>query len=199
MNRSALSAAAALMLVPLAVGAGLFRARTPGTRPGVFVEIESLSVRSVHELPGTAHGADDVMPAVRREALLVPAGGPLGLFVVDDDPRVSQAHATSATLALIVVNNADPTWRSSPLPMTVSLRRVNSRVFEVKSEGLHQTWQAGSIAFDYYERVLRDAPGARSTMELLAMFETNGGDQLGATVHAVSLGPKAHVRVGGRP
>lgn len=178
MNRRSVVTAAALILVPVMVGLLVFQLRAPGRGDGVYVEVEARGIASVHELVAVSDAA-----ALPEYALAVPAGVPLGFFIVGDRGR-------TARLSLHVTNSADPLFQVEALPLTAAVRVIDERTIQLTSDALRAAWQPGAAAFDYYQRMVNETLASRSTLSVMAVLEVSGGSGGRAESYGVVLGPR---------
>src|SRR5688572_24782556 len=122
--------ATALIAGPILFAALVFQLQAPGRHPGVYVEVDSGKGDHTYTLRGHAVGAVPEPSDVAMQTLGL-NGILRSFFLVDPDPSVVAAGATAIKLYFLVVDNADEAFRAEPIPMTVTVRQINPRVYRI--------------------------------------------------------------------
>jgi hypothetical protein len=176
----------ALVIVPLLCGLIFFLVEAPGRGTGVYLEVERGADTVVHEVAGFPSRVVASPAGAAAHALVIPDGQLLSFFIVGPPASAIIQAAPAAKLYAFVIDDSDPKFVSDYALLPATVRQVNPRAYRVTSDQF--LWNADSLAYKQYQKVLATSLGSRATMEAMVGVEVSDPNG-GATMYAVRVGP----------
>jgi hypothetical protein len=174
-----------MILGPILCGALFFFVKAGGQQPGVYLETS----KGIFELSEYSTGTAPPFAGAVRRVSVPPDPSVLSFFVVGPPSFPLAAHAQSAALYFFVVDDSDESFQSAYLPLRISVRRVNPRVYHITSEDLQARAQ-NELGGRYLREVLGRTARSRGNLQLLAGLALPESSNGLLRLYPVRFGPR---------